>query len=55
MAERPHFADLPRLSYTEKIVTETLRLYPPCWLLGREAIEPLELGGYRIAQARRSS
>jgi cytochrome P450 len=45
----PTLADLPRLSYTENIVNETLRLYPPGWMLGREAIEPLELGGYRIA------
>jgi cytochrome P450 len=41
-------ADLPRLTYAENIISETLRLYPPGWMLGREAIEPLELGGYRI-------
>jgi cytochrome P450 len=46
----PTVADLPRLNYTESIVNETLRLYPPAWMLGREAIEPLDLGGYRIAK-----
>ncbi len=46
----PTLAELPRLTYTENIVNETLRLYPPGWMLGREAIEPLELGGYRIAK-----
>jgi cytochrome P450 len=46
----PTVADLPRLTYTESIVNETLRLYPAGWMLGREAIEPLELGGYPIAR-----
>jgi cytochrome P450 len=46
----PTFADLPRLAYTESIIHETLRLYPPGWMLGREAIEPLELGGYRVSK-----
>ena len=30
------------------VVTETLRLYPTVWLLGREAIEPCEVGGYPV-------
>ena len=28
---------------TENVVNETLRLYPPGWLLGREAVEPFQL------------
>ena len=44
----PTVADLPRLVYTERVVTETLRVYPTVWTLGREATEPVELGGYRI-------
>jgi cytochrome P450 len=48
-SRRPTVADLPRLSYTESIVSETLRLYPSAWLIGRENIEPVELGGYHIA------
>jgi cytochrome P450 len=44
----PTVDDLPHLKFTEHIITETLRLYPPGWMLGREAIEPLDLGGYRI-------
>jgi cytochrome P450 len=46
----PSLADLPRLPLTEHVVTEALRLYPPGWMLGREATEPLELGGYRVAK-----
>lgn len=44
----PTVDDLPRLAYTDQVVTETLRLYPTVWLLGREAIEPTEVGGCEI-------
>ena len=40
--------DLPDLPLTDQIVTETLRLYPPFWALGRMVFEPIELGDYRI-------
>ncbi len=45
---RPSLADLPRLPYTEGVVNESLRLYPPAWIVGREAAEPIELGGYLV-------
>jgi cytochrome P450 len=44
----PTVADLPRLAYTERVVNETLRVFPTVWVVGREAIEPVELDGYRI-------
>lgn len=44
----PTVADLPRLKYTESIIHETLRVYPTVWVIGREAIEPVDLGGYVI-------
>jgi len=44
----PSFDDLSALSYTERTVTEGLRLYPPVWQVIREASEADELGGYRI-------
>ncbi|MEV5242054.1 cytochrome P450 [Streptomyces cinnamoneus] len=44
----PEYADLPRLPYAQRMFTETLRLYPPAWLVSRTAIEDTELGGYRI-------
>src|SRR5881394_2138771 len=44
----PTFADVPRLKYTEKIAKESMRLYPPAYGLGREAIDDCEIGGYRV-------
>ena len=44
----PTFADLPQLKYTEKIARESMRLYPPAYGLGREAIDDCEIGGYRV-------
>jgi cytochrome P450 len=43
-------ADLPRLDYLGRVLTEVLRLYPPAWLLPRIAIADTELGGHRIPQ-----
>ena len=42
------FADLSRLKYTEQIVKESMRLYPPAYGLGREAINDCEIGGYHV-------
>ena len=43
------FEDFGRLAYTQQVVKETLRLYPPTWsLFARVAEEPVELGGYTI-------
>ena len=44
----PEVSDLPQLRYTEMIVKETLRLYPPAYAVGREPIEECEIGGYRV-------
>jgi cytochrome P450 len=44
----PTAADLPRLKFTEQIAKECMRLYPPAYGLGREAINDFEIGGYRI-------
>jgi cytochrome P450 len=40
--------DLPRLRHTEGVVQEALRLYPPAYVVGREAIQDCEVGGYRV-------
>jgi cytochrome P450 len=44
----PSLADLPNLAYTEMIVKEVLRLYPPAWMILRQANDDVELGGYRV-------
>jgi cytochrome P450 len=44
----PGFDDIPRLKYTEKIAKEVMRLYPPAYGLGREAVADCEIGGYRV-------
>jgi cytochrome P450 len=45
----PTLQDVPALRYTEAVLKETMRLYPPVWAIGREALEDLEIGGYRIS------
>src|SRR5215475_8215034 len=45
---RPTMADLSRLKYTEQIAKESMRLYPPAYGLGREAIDDCEIGGYHV-------
>jgi cytochrome P450 len=44
----PGPADLPALPYTRAIVQETLRLYPPLWMTGRQAVAACSLGGLEI-------
>jgi cytochrome P450 len=44
----PTVADLPRLRYAEMVVTESMRLYPPAFMLTRRVVEPFEIGGHRI-------
>ncbi|MFC5662591.1 cytochrome P450 [Kitasatospora misakiensis] len=39
------WADLPRLPYTDRVLTEALRLYPPGWVLLRTCTRATELGG----------
>jgi len=44
----PTAEDFASLRYTEMVVAETMRLYPPAWAIGRLAVEDHEVGGYLI-------
>ncbi|WP_207956045.1 cytochrome P450 [Rubrobacter marinus] len=44
----PAVEDLPRLRYADAVMKESMRLYPPAWAVGREAIGDCEIGGYRV-------
>jgi cytochrome P450 len=44
----PSLEDLPNLPFTQKIVKETLRLYPPAIFISRQPLEPKEIGDARI-------
>lgn len=44
----PTLQDISRLQYTERVVLEALRLYPPVWGMSRVAIAACELEGYLI-------
>jgi cytochrome P450 len=44
----PTTADVPRLRYTEWVVREAMRLYPPAWGIAREALADCEIGGYHV-------
>jgi cytochrome P450 len=44
----PGISDLRALPYTEMVVKETMRLYPPAWVIGRQALEDFEVHGYRL-------
>ena len=45
---RPTFEDLAQLPYTEMVLKEAMRLYPPAWLLSRMAMEDVSIGGYDL-------
>ena len=44
----PTYEDVPRLEYTTKVLTESMRLYPPAWILVRQAVKDCVIGGYAI-------
>jgi cytochrome P450 len=44
----PEFTDIPKLVFTEQIVREVLRLYPPIWAMGRRALEDLDFRGHKV-------
>jgi cytochrome P450 len=47
-ARLPTIADLPALRYTEMVLSESMRLYPPAWAMGRQSTATVEIGPYRF-------
>ena len=46
---RPTVEDIPKFQYLRNVFTESLRLYPPAWAIGREATESILPPGARLA------
>jgi cytochrome P450 len=44
----PTADDVPNLRYTEWVVRESMRLFPPAWGIAREALADCEIGGYHV-------
>lgn len=44
----PTVADLPHLPWARAVLEETLRLYPPAWVVSRRALADDELAGVRV-------
>jgi cytochrome P450 len=44
----PTFEDLSRLEYTAMVLSESMRLYPPAWAMGREVLQDVSIGPYRL-------
>ncbi|MEV5435432.1 cytochrome P450 [Streptomyces sp. NPDC052682] len=42
------FEDVRKLTHTNNVVVEAMRLHPAVWILTRRAVTDTELGGYRI-------
>jgi cytochrome P450 len=44
----PTVADVARLPYTENVLTESMRLFPPVYAIGRRSVGPCEIGGFDV-------
>jgi cytochrome P450 len=44
----PTVDDCPRLKFTEMVALEAMRLYPPAYVIGREALTDCNVGGYQV-------
>jgi len=46
----PTFADTRNLTYLNRVLQETMRLYPPVYVMFREPVVDVKLGGYRVPE-----
>lgn len=50
LADQPlRLEDVQKLTYTKKVILETLRLHPPFWFENRNVTRPVELGGVTLS------
>ena len=42
----PSYEDIPRLRYSEMVLAESMRLFPPAWAMGRYALRDFQLGDF---------
>ena len=40
--------DVPRLEWTRAVVSESMRLWPPAWTMGRRVLQAHSIGGYTL-------
>jgi cytochrome P450 len=44
----PTVEDIPALQVVDRVITESMRLYPPAWVIGRRALVPYRIGEFEI-------
>jgi cytochrome P450 len=44
----PTTADVPRLEYAQMVFAEAMRLYPPAWAIGRQALKEYRIDRYPV-------
>ena len=44
----PSWDDLPLLPYTRNVLAESMRFYPPAYIVGRRSIATYQVGGYEL-------
>jgi cytochrome P450 len=45
---QPGLEDAARLPYTTAVFSESMRLFPPVWVVGRRALEDVTIGDYEV-------
>jgi cytochrome P450 len=46
----PGMDEIPNLKYTLPVIEESMRLFPPAWIIERQALEEDQVGGFRIGK-----
>ena len=44
------FEDMHQMIYTVQVLSETMRMYPPVWHLGRKSVKADEIGGFHVPE-----